>query len=405
LSAEGRSDGGRSRDDRDAAVTRALEAIRAGKMVILVDDEDRENEGDLTMAADLVTPEAINFMAREGRGLICLSMTEERVAQLGLPMMTADNQARHHTAFTVSIDARRGTTTGISARERAETIRVAVVRDAKPDDLVIPGHVFPLRARRGGVLVRSGQTEGSVDLARLAGREPAGIICEIMRDDGEMARMPELLEFSRKHDLPLVNIADLIQYRLAREMLVRPVAETKVLPRVGGVSSEFRAVVYATDVEETEYLALVLGEVTPDRPALVRVQTAGSLRDVFGAAPHADDQPAMVSLRMIEEAGAGILLYVFPRGRLSLATELRAFGTAPNGQAGRVPVLTDIGLGAQVLAHLGVRSVRLLTNHPRRIAGLAGYGIEVVECLPIRPASRVLPLREAGDAGGGKRSA
>ncbi|MES1209284.1 MAG: 3,4-dihydroxy-2-butanone-4-phosphate synthase, partial [Pseudomonadota bacterium] len=366
---------------------------------------DRENEGDLTMAADLVTPEAINFMAREGRGLICLSMTEERVAQLGLPMMTADNQARHHTAFTVSIDARRGTTTGISARERAETIRVAVAHDAKPEDLVIPGHVFPLRARRGGVLVRSGQTEGSVDLARLAGREPAGIICEIMRDDGEMARMPELLDFSRKHDLPLVNIADLIQYRLAREMLVRPVAETKVRPRAGGVSSELRAVVYATDVEETEYLALVLGEVTPDRPVLVRVQTAGTIRDAFGAAPHESDHPAVVSLRMIEDAGAGILLYVFPRGRLSLATELRAFGAAANGEVARAPVLTDIGLGAQVLAHLGVRSVRLLTNHPRRIAGLAGYGIEVVECLPIHPPSRVVPLREAADGGGGKRSA
>ena len=405
MSAELGGGGGASREDRDRAVSRAIEAIRAGRMVILVDDEDRENEGDLTMAADLVTPEAINFMAREGRGLICLSMTEERVAQLGLPMMTADNQARHHTAFTVSIDARRGTTTGISARERAETIRVAVAKDAKADDLVIPGHVFPLRARRGGVLVRSGQTEGSVDLARLAGREPAGIICEIMRDDGEMARMPELLEFSRKHDLPLVNVADLIQYRLAREMLVRPVAETKLRPGVGGVSSEFRAIVYGTDVEETEYLALVLGEVPADRPALVRVQTARTIRDVFGAAPQEDDHPAVVSLRMIEEAGAGILLYVFARGRLSLAAELRAFAAAAKAEPPRGPVLTDIGLGAQVLAHLGVRSVRLLTNHPRRIAGLAGYGIEVVECLPIRPASRVVPLREAADAGGGKRSA
>jgi 3,4-dihydroxy 2-butanone 4-phosphate synthase/GTP cyclohydrolase II len=398
-------------EDRDANVTRALEAIRAGRMVILVDDEDRENEGDLTMAADLVTPEAINFMAREGRGLICLSMTEERVQQLGLPMMTTDNQARHHTAFTVSIDARHGTTTGISARERAETIRVAVSREAKPDDLVVPGHVFPLRARRGGVLVRSGQTEGSVDLARLAGREPAGIICEIMREDGEMARMPELIEFSRKHDLPIVKIADLIQYRLGREMLVRPVAESKLRPRLGGVSSELRAVVYATDVEETEYLALILGEVTPDRPVLVRVQTAATLRDVFGAAPSEDDQAATVSLRMIEEAGAGVLLYVFPRGRLSLASELRAFAGAVNpttgeaGRAARAPALTDFGLGAQVLAHLGARTVRLLTNHPRRIVGLAGYGIEVVECVPIRPPARVVPLRDAEDAGGGKRSA
>jgi 3,4-dihydroxy 2-butanone 4-phosphate synthase/GTP cyclohydrolase II len=395
--------------DADATVTRALEAIRAGRMVILVDDEDRENEGDLTMAADLVTPEAINFMAREGRGLICLSMTEERVAQLGLAMMTTDNQARHHTAFTVSIDARHGTTTGISARERAETIRVAVARDARPDDLVIPGHVFPLRARRGGVLVRSGQTEGSVDLARLAGREPAGIICEIMREDGEMARMPELVEFARKHDMPLVKIADLIHYRLGREMLVRPVAESRIRPRLGGLSSEFRAVVYATDVEETEYLALVLGDISPDRPVLVRVQTGAPLRDTFGAAAGDDDHAATVSLRMIEEAGAGILLYVYPRGRVSLAAELRAFAGATAEAAGsgkvtlRAPALTDIGLGAQVLAHLGVRTVRLLTNHPRRIVGLAGYGIEVAECVAIRPPARVVSLRDAGD--GGKRSA
>ena len=403
---------------RHAAVARAIEAIRAGRMVILVDDEDRENEGDLTMAADLVTPEAINFMAREGRGLICLSVTEERVAQLGLPMMTADNQARHHTAFTVSVDARHGTTTGISARERAETIRVAVSRGAGPDDLVIPGHVFPLRARRGGVLVRSGQTEGSVDLARLAGREPAGVICEIMRDDGEMARMPELLEFSRKHDLVIVNVADLIEYRLAQEMLVRPVAEAKIRPRLGGVTSEFRALVYATDVEDTEYLALVLGEVSPDKPTLVRVQTASVLRDVLGASPFEDDHPATVSLRMIEEAGAGILLYVFPRGRASLVADFRAF---EGGDPGRVPVpprdglrsaepssvhanapLTDIGLGAQVLAHLGARTVRLLTNHPRRIVGLGGYGIEVTECVPIRPPQTVMALC---DADGGKRSA
>ena len=301
-------------------------------MIILVDDEDRENEGDLAMAADLVTPEAINFMAREGRGLICLSITEERVAQLGLPMMTADNQARHHTAFTVSVDARHGTTTGISARERADTIRVAVSRTAGPDDLVIPGHVFPLRARRGGVLVRSGQTEGSVDLARLAGREPAGVICEIMRDDGEMARMPELLEFSRKHDLPIIKVADLIEYRLAQEKLVRPVSEAKIRPRLGGVTSEFRALVYATDVEDTEYLALVLGEISPDKPTLVRVQTASVLRDVLGASPFEDDHPATVPLRMIEEAGAGILLYVFPRGRASLVTDFKPF-VASSGSA------------------------------------------------------------------------
>ena len=397
---------------RGNAVAPALDAIRAGRMVILVDDEDRENEGDLAMAADLVTPDAINFMAREGRGLICLSLTEEKVAALGLPMMAIDNQSRHHTAFTVSIDARRGTTTGISARERAETIRVAVSRDAGPDDLVVPGHIFPLRARRGGVLVRSGQTEGSVDLARLAGREPAGVICEIMREDGEMARMPDLIEFSEKHDLPIIKVADLIEYRLAREMLVRPVAEAKIRPRLGGVSSEFRASVYATDVEDTEYLALVLGDVTPDHPILVRVQTASVLRDVLGASPVADDHPVTVSLRMIEEAGAGILLYVFPRGRASLITDFRSMfaasasppEAAASGRASaRVPALTDFGLGAQVLAHLGARRIRLLTNHPRRIVGLGGYGIEVVECVPIRPAARVVSFRNAG--GGDKETA
>ncbi|HSS38522.1 MAG TPA: 3,4-dihydroxy-2-butanone-4-phosphate synthase, partial [Polyangia bacterium] len=393
---------------RHDAVEKAIEAVRNGRMIILVDDEDRENEGDLAMAADLVTPEAINFMAREGRGLICLSITEERVAQLGLPMMTADNQARHHTAFTVSVDARHGTTTGISARERADTIRVAVSRTAGPDDLVIPGHVFPLRARRGGVLVRSGQTEGSVDLARLAGREPAGVICEIMRDDGEMARMPELLEFSRKHDLPIIKVADLIEYRLAQEKLVRPVSEAKIRPRLGGVTSEFRALVYATDVEDTEYLALVLGEISPDKPTLVRVQTASVLRDVLGASPFEDDHPATVPLRMIEEAGAGILLYVFPRGRASLVSDFKPF-VASSGSpepssvhANANAPLTDIGLGAQVLAHLGARMVRLLTNHPRRIVGLGGYGIEVTECVPIRPPQKVVALR---DADGGKRSA
>ena len=270
--------------ERHAAVARAIDAIRAGGMVILVDDEDRENEGDLVMAADLVTPEAINFMAREGRGLICLSLTEERVAQLGAADDGGRQPSPRHTAFTVSIDARRGITTGISARERAETIRVAVARDARPDDLVTPGHVFPLRARRGGVLVRSGHTEGSVDLARLAGREPAGVICEIMRDDGEMARMPDLEAFARKHDLP--HRDDRRPDRLppgARRCWSTPSAETPMRARGrAACTSEFRAYVYTTDVEETEYLALVLGDITPDEPVLVRVQSADLLRDVFG---------------------------------------------------------------------------------------------------------------------------
>ncbi len=384
-----------------AAVDRAIDAIRAGRMVVLVDDEDRENEGDLVMAADLVTPDAINFMAREGRGLICLSLTEERVAALGLPMMGTDNRSPRHTAFTVSIDARRGTTTGISARERADTIRAAVARDAGPDDLVTPGHVFPLRARRGGVLVRSGHTEGSVDLARLAGREPAGVICEIMRDDGEMARMPDLATFATKHDLPIVDIADLIEYRLAREMLVHPVADSTVRPRTGGVSSEFRSFLYATDVEETEYLALVLGSITPDEPVLVRVQTVSVMRDVFGATASEDDQPATVSLRMIEEAGKGVLLYVFPRGRISMRAEL---GAPPSSSDANPDArLRNFGLGAQVLAHLGARRIRLLTNHPKHIVGLGGYGLEVIECVPIRPATNVVALLSASMTTAGKR--
>ena len=382
--------------ERHAAVARAIDAIRAGGMVILVDDEDRENEGDLTMAADLVTPEAINFMAREGRGLICLSLTEERVAQLGLSMMAADNRSPRHTAFTVSIDGRRGITTGISARERAETIRAAVARDARPDDIVTPGHVFPLKARRGGVLVRSGHTEGSVDLARLAGHEPAGVICEIMREDGEMARMPDLQAFARTHELPVVTIADLIDYRLGQEILVHQVAETAVRPRSGGVSSEFRACVYTTDVEETEYLALVLGDVRSDEPVLVRVQSADMLRDVFGVGAAEEDHPATVSLRMIEEAGRGIMLYVYSRARTTLLGRLGG----PQSVAAQQARLRDFGLGAQVLAHLGARTIRLLTNRPRPIVGLGGYGLEVVECVPIKPPARVVALREAGGSSG-----
>jgi 3,4-dihydroxy 2-butanone 4-phosphate synthase/GTP cyclohydrolase II len=387
-----------SEAERFSAVARAIDDVRAGRMVILVDDEDRENEGDLVLAADLATPEAINFMARHGRGLICLSLTEERVAALGLPMMSADNRSPRHTAFTVSIDARRGTTTGISARERAETIRVAVARDATADDLATPGHVFPLRARRGGVLVRSGHTEGSVDLARLAGREPAAVICEIMREDGEMARMPELAAFAAEHGLTVVKIADLIEYRLSREILVRRAAETVVRPRAGGVRAEFRAYVYTTDVDDTEFLALVLGEIRPEEPVLVRVHTASVLRDVFAAAPGADEPAAGVPLRLIEQAGAGILLYVFPRGRASLLAELPGGAAASAGAS--EPRLRSIGLGAQVLAHLGARQIRQLTNHPKPIVGVSGYGLQIVEYVPFAESApagepaKVVRLRE-----------
>jgi 3,4-dihydroxy 2-butanone 4-phosphate synthase/GTP cyclohydrolase II len=389
--------------DHIAAIERAIADIRAGRMVVMVDDEDRENEGDLVMAADRVTPEAINFMARHGRGLICVSLTEERVSRLGLPMMAADNRSPRETAFTVSIDARHGMTTGISARERAETIRAAVAPDAKPDDLVTPGHIFPLRARRGGVLVRSGHTEGSVDLVRLAGCEPASVICEIMRDDGEMARMPELATFAAEHGLTIIKIADLIEYRLSREYLVHRAAEATVRTAVPGVSSEFRACVYTTDVEETEYLALVLGQPNPAEPTLVRVQTASVLLDVFGVSKDSTVVPATVALRMIEEAGRGVLLYVFPRGRTSLLTDFGAPAQVPAAAAaverpaGR---LRDFGLGAQVLLDLGCGKIRLITNHPRRVVGASGYGLDIVDCLPFAdPAAtgvtaKILPLRE-----------
>jgi 3,4-dihydroxy 2-butanone 4-phosphate synthase/GTP cyclohydrolase II len=311
---------------------------------------------------------------------------------------SADNRSPRHTAFTVSIDARHGTTTGISARERAETIRVAVARGAGPDDIVTPGHVFPLRARRGGVLVRSGHTEGSVDLARLAGREPAAVICEIMREDGEMARMPDLEAFAKEHGLAIVKIADLIEYRQSREILVQRAAESVVRPRAGGVRAEFRAYVYTTDVEDTEYLALVLGDIRPDEPVLVRVQTAAVMRDVFSASPNDDARAAGAPLRMIEEAGKGVLLYVFPRGRASVLAEFRSvFGgaeTAPPDAAADSP-LRNIGLGAQVLAHLGVQKIRLLTNNPRRIVGVSGYGLEIVECLPIGVPAKVVRLHES----------
>jgi 3,4-dihydroxy 2-butanone 4-phosphate synthase/GTP cyclohydrolase II len=322
------------------------------------------------------------------------------IDRLELPPMVRDNQASLGTAFTVSIEARRGVSTGISAKDRAVTVRAAIADDARPEDLVSPGHVFPLRARKGGVLVRTGQTEGSVDLARLAGLKAAGVICEIMRDDGEMARMPDLEKFAAEHNLLIVTIADLIEYRMSQELLVRRAGEARFGPHIAGLSREFQAYVYVTDVEDTEYLALVLGEPSPDEPVLVRVQTASVMRDVFGVSADPDVLPATVPLRMIEEEGKGILLYVLPRGRASLVDDFheslakpRPAGGATSGSNNR---LRDFGLGAQVLAHLGVHKIRLLTNNPRRIVGVEGYGLHIVECVPIRAPVKVVPLRERG---------
>jgi 3,4-dihydroxy 2-butanone 4-phosphate synthase/GTP cyclohydrolase II len=359
-------------------------------MVIVVDDEDQENGGDLTIAADLVTTAAVNFMARFGRGLICLALSEERVGALGLTMMPGENHPLRQTAFTVSIDASAGITTGISAQERAHTILTAVRPEAGPADVVSPGHVFPLKSHRGGVLVRSGHTEAAVDLARLAGREPAGVVCEIMRDDGEMAHLPDLETFARAHGLGIVRIADLIQYRLSQEMLVRRELETVMEPTVAGTKAEYRAYSYVTDVEDTKYLALVLGEIRRERPTLVRVQGASLLRDVFGIED--DGSSAEAWLSMIQREGSGVLLYILRRKDMTLTASSARFDRR-NGSPSSPPSskgvewepgmpLRDFGLGAQILADLGVGSIRLLTNHARRFAGLEGYGLNVVECVP-----------------------
>jgi 3,4-dihydroxy 2-butanone 4-phosphate synthase/GTP cyclohydrolase II len=373
------------------SVAQAIENIRAGKLVVVVDDHDRENEGDLTMAADLVTPEAINFMASQGRGLICLAVTEDRVEELRLPMMTHDNRSPHGTAFTVSIDAKLGISTGISARERAHTIRVAVDAKSKPEDLVTPGHIFPLRAKRGGVLVRSGHTEGAVDLARLAGRTAAGVICEIMREDGEMARVADLEEFAVRHDLGIVQIADLIQYRMAQEILVRRVAETEIKPRGHGLQATYKATLFASEVEDAEYLALSLGDVTTGDPVLVRVQVASLLRDIFSSTLPGDTLPATDWLRRIEREGRGVMIYILPRGGRSFASELGA--ASVEAEPVGAP-LRDIGLGSQVLVQMGIKSIRLLTNNPRRLAGIEGYGIHVVDCVPSGPPAEVVSLHE-----------
>ncbi|HEX7598022.1 MAG TPA: 3,4-dihydroxy-2-butanone-4-phosphate synthase [Polyangia bacterium] len=392
-------------DRSHVTVEKALADIRAGRQVIVVDDESRENEGDLTMAADLVTPEAINFMASQGRGLICMALSEERVAELRLPMMTQDNRSPHNTAFTVSVDARHGVSTGISARERAHTIRTAVAVGTTPDDLVMPGHVFPLRAKRGGVLVRTGHTEASVDLARMAGCSPAGVICEIMRPDGEMARMPDLETFAAEHGLGIVHIADLVQYRLAREVLVNRVSETTLRPTGAGLSASYRACLYEADVADAEYLALVLGDVSSGGPVLVRVQTASLLRDVFTVTQPGEMVQPTEWLRAIEREGRGILLYILPLGCRHLATALDRLSASTaeqeraSSRAGHEPdvshsPLRDIGLGSQVLLQLGVRSIRLLTNYPRRLAALDGYGIQVVDCVPSGPPAKVVPPNE-----------
>jgi 3,4-dihydroxy 2-butanone 4-phosphate synthase/GTP cyclohydrolase II len=383
-------------------VTRALEEIRAGKMVILVDDEDRENEGDLVFAAELVTPEHINFMATHARGLICLAMDDDLIDRLELPMMVRDNQASLGTAFTVSIEARHGVTTGISARDRATTVRAAIADDAGPANVVSPGHIFPLRARKGGVLVRTGQTEGSVDLARMAGLKPAGVICEIMREDGEMARRPELEQFAEKHGLMLLSVADMIAYRLLRERIVRRQATGALRPGTLGPGEPFAAHYYDTEVEETEYLALVRGDVAAasaaGQPVLVRVAAMDPLVDPFALRPD-----LLAAVEAIDAAGVGVLLYVVNTGRMRLRasfdrlatpTARESFARIPRTPADSSEALRDFGLGAQVLADLGLRKIRLMIHSERKIAAIEGFGIEVVERVPL-PAGRASQRRQA----------
>jgi len=379
-------------------IERAIADIRDGKMIVLVDDEDRENEGDICMAAEKVTPEAVNFMAKEARGLICLTLEEERVKRLALPMMVADNESPFQTGFTVSIEAARGVTTGISAHDRAHTILTAVAPDARAEDLVRPGHVFPLRARAGGVLVRTGQTEGSVDLARLAGLEPAGVICEIMNDDGTMSRMQDLERFAAKHDLVIVSIADLIRYRLERERLVRRVAEEEL--EVDGVGT-FRSIAYQSGGDPRTHVALVMGEVRGMEPVLVRMHGACTVGDVFGSTACECGRNLRHSLERIAKEGRGALVHIQQENKGG-ALVLKCAKMAPEAEEtlGKKSVgpFRDYGLGAQILADLGIRKLRLLSNNAKKFVGLDGYGLEVTEQVAIGVAGGSLSVARTGNA-------